>query len=71
MMYQGMMSISVGTIREPRKAMKMMRLPGKVYLAKAKPAMESKKATLSVLPTATISEFTYQRGRAVSVSTKK
>ena len=69
MMNQGMSSISVGTINEVKKMMKIGRLPGKLYLAKTKPASESKKATLTVLITATMKEFLYQRGRSVLLMT--
>ena len=69
MMNQGIISISVGTISEVKKMMKIGRLPGKLYLAKTKPASESKNATLTVLKTATMKEFLYHSGKSVSLMT--
>ena len=69
MMNHGINSISVGTISDVKKIMKIGRLPGNWYLAKTKPASESKKATLMVLITATMKEFLYQSGKSVSLMT--
>ena len=49
--------------------MKMGRLPGNSYLAKTKPASASKKATLTVLMTATMKEFLYHSGKSVRLMT--
>ena len=69
MINQGISNISVGTISDVRKMIKMGRLPGNSYLAKTKPASASKKATLTVLMTATIKEFLYHSGKSVRLMT--